>query len=74
MRAEGERHAELLEAIIKEGIKRGAFRAVDSKMAAHAILGMCNWLYQWYSPEGRLKPEEIAGIFADLVMDGLVTR
>ncbi len=71
VRAEGERHAELLEKIIREGIKRGAFRQVDSKMAAHAVLGMCNWLYQWYDPDGRLKPEEIASIFSDLVIGGL---
>ncbi len=71
MRAEGERHAELVEQIIAQGIRRGAFRRIDTKMAAHAILGMCNWLYQWYSPEGRLKPEAIADIFADLVIRGL---
>jgi AcrR family transcriptional regulator len=71
VRAEGERHARLLEHIIQQGIVAGDFRAVDSKMTAHAILGMCNWLYQWYSPSGRLKPQEIAGIFSDLVVDGL---
>ncbi len=74
VRAEGERHARLLEQIIQEGITQKDFRAVDSKMAAHAILGMCNWLYQWYSPEGRLTPHEIAVIFSDLVVDGLARR
>jgi AcrR family transcriptional regulator len=69
--AEGEQHARLLEQIIKEGITTKDFRAVDTKMTAHAILGMCNWLYQWYSPEGRLKPHEIAEIFSDLVIGGL---
>ncbi len=71
VRAEGERHARLLEQIIKQGITAKDFRAVDSKMTAHAILGMCNWLYQWYSPEGRLTPHEIAEIFSDLVVGGL---
>ena len=74
VRAEGERHARLLERIIQEGIATKDFRAVDSKMAAHAILGMCNWLYQWYSPAGRLTPHEIAVIFSDLVVDGLARR
>jgi len=71
VRAEGERHARLLERIIQQGIAAKDFRAVDSKMTAHAILGMCNWLYQWYSQTGRLKPHEIAEIFSDLVVDGL---
>lgn len=71
VRAEGERHARLLERIIQQGMTAKDFRAVDSKMTAHAILGMCNWLYQWYSPAGRLKPHEIAEIFSDLVVGGL---
>jgi AcrR family transcriptional regulator len=71
VRAEGERHARLLEQIITLGIATKDFRAVDSKMTAHAILGMCNWLYQWYSPAGRLKPHEIAQIFSDLIVGGL---
>lgn len=72
VRAEGERHARLIEQIIKEGIAKRYFRPTDSKMMAYAILGMCNWLYQWYSPAGRLSPHEIAVIFSDLVVDGLV--
>ena len=71
VRAEGERHARLLEQIIEQGISHKDFRHVDTKMAAHAILGMCNWLYQWYAPEGRLSPQEIAAIFSDLALDGL---
>lgn len=74
MRTEGERHAELLEQIIRQGIASGNFRKVDSKMAAHAILGMCNWLYQWYSPDGRLTPQQIAKVFADLIVLGLASR
>lgn len=72
VRAEGERHARLLEQIIQQGITSKDFRAIDTKMAAHAILGMCNWLYQWYSPDGRLTPQQIAEIFSDLTVDGLI--
>jgi AcrR family transcriptional regulator len=74
VRAEGERHARLLERLIEQGIKSGDFRQVDVKMSAHAILGMCNWLYQWYSPDGRLQPHEIAVIFSDLMIDGLTNK
>ncbi len=71
---QAERHARLLEQIIQDGIRAGEFRAVDPKMAAHAILGMCNWLYQWYSPGGRLSPEGIAQIFSDLALRGLTAH
>ena len=69
--AEAERHAELLEAILAEGVQTGEFRELDVTMTAHAIVGMCNWLYQWYSPEGKLSPSEIASIFGDIVVHGI---
>lgn len=71
VRAEAEQHARLLEKIIQQGITSRAFRAADVKMSALAIIGMCNWLYQWYSPDGRLTPQQIAEIFSTLVIDGL---
>ena len=72
VRAEGEKHAHLIEKILLEGITHKDFHAMDTKMVALAILGMCNWLYQWYSPDGRLTPQQIAVIFSDMVIDGLV--
>lgn len=71
VRAEGEKHARLLERILQQGIDRKDFHAMDTQMVALAILGMCNWLYQWYSPDGRLSPKGIAVIFSELVVDGL---
>jgi AcrR family transcriptional regulator len=74
MRAEGEKHARLIEKILAEGIARKEFRALDTRMVALAILGMCNWLYQWYSPEGRLTPQQIAQIFSDTVLNGITRQ
>lgn len=71
VRAEAERHARLLQEILQEGIARGEFREVDSKVTTNAILGMCNWLHQWYSPTGRLSPEQIADLYSDLIVGGL---
>jgi AcrR family transcriptional regulator len=74
VRAEGEKHARLIEKILQEGIARKNFRARDTRMVTLAILGMCNWLYQWYSPDGRLTPQQIAVIFSDLVISGLTRQ
>jgi len=71
VRAEAEEHARLLEKIIQQGVTAGEFRATDVKLTALAILGMCNWLYQWYSPDGRLSPSQIAAIFSDTIIHGL---
>lgn len=69
--AEAERHAELIETILREGIEARLFRDCNVTVTARAIIGMCNWIYQWYSPEGKLTPREIAAIFGDLVLDGV---
>jgi AcrR family transcriptional regulator len=73
IRAEAERHAELLEAILQEGIRAHEFRDCNVKITVRAIIGMCNWIYQWYSAEGKLTPREIAVIFSDLVVGGVRT-
>lgn len=72
IRAEAQRHARILEQIIQEGVTQGEFRTMDTKIATHAILGMCNWIYQWYSPNGRLSPQAIADEFADLIISGMI--
>jgi hypothetical protein len=35
------------------------------------VLGMCNWVYRWYNPNGELSAQEIAEIFTRLVLEGL---
>jgi AcrR family transcriptional regulator len=63
----------LFQKILGEGIRAGEFRSMDTKIVSFGILGMCNWLYQWYSPEGRLSARKIGEIFADLLFHGLST-
>ncbi len=71
LRGEGKRHAELLASILQQGIASGEFRKVNVTITTRAILGMCNWLYEWYSPEGALTPREIAKIFSEMILNGL---
>ena len=37
-----------LAAVIEEGVRSGVFRPVDSRIAAFAIVGMCNWTAFWF--------------------------
>ncbi len=55
----------LFEGVIEEGARAGEFAAADAKISALAILGMCNWLYEWYRPRGRLRPERLADELAE---------
>jgi len=71
VRAQRERYVELVNAVVERGSVLGEFRVQDARIATLGVLGMCNWLCQWYRPGGRLSPAEIGDDFADLVLDGL---
>src|SRR5687768_10149352 len=64
----------LLEAftsVIREGAEAGAFRTVDARVAAFAMIGMCNWTAAWFRGDGRLSAAEICEILADLGVGSL---
>lgn len=50
----------LFETVLADGQRRREFAAADAKISALSILGMCNWIYEWYRPRGRLRPEQLA--------------
>jgi TetR/AcrR family transcriptional regulator, cholesterol catabolism regulator len=52
--------------IIRRGMEEGYFRKADVTLTAFGILGMCNWVAQWYHPSGRASAREIAETFADM--------
>lgn len=66
-RVRGQRRAmrALFEDVIAEGMKRGELARGDAKVATLAILGMCNWLYEWYRPHGRLRAAQLAEELAE---------
>lgn len=68
---ESDRYTRLMQDIVVRGMAAGEFRPVDTTMVVMAILGACNWFYRWYDPQGRLSPQGIAAIFADLILTGL---
>jgi TetR/AcrR family transcriptional regulator, cholesterol catabolism regulator len=56
------------ERIIEEGQASGVFQpSIDPKIATYGLLGMCNWLSQWYRPEGQYSPQQIAAMFVNMV-------
>ncbi len=60
--------------LIRQGKREGVIAAdVDPKLTSMAILGMMNWLSQWYRAEGPATPERIAREMANLALGGLAS-
>ena len=50
---------------------RQAKARVSPRAAAFALLGMINWIYQWYKPEGELQAPDLIPQFTDLIFGGI---
>jgi AcrR family transcriptional regulator len=51
---------------------RGVKGAVGPRAAAFALLGMINWIYQWYKPEGELQANNLIPQFTELLFGGIL--
>jgi TetR/AcrR family transcriptional regulator, cholesterol catabolism regulator len=45
---------------------------VSPRAAAFALLGMINWIYQWYKPEGTLQAHNLIPQFTELLFGGIL--
>ncbi len=50
----------------------GGERRIAPHAAAFALLGMVNWLYQWYRAEGPLKQHALTETYTDFFFRGLL--
>ncbi|TFD93660.1 MULTISPECIES: TetR/AcrR family transcriptional regulator [Jeotgalibacillus] len=61
-----------IETLLQQGIDQGEFRPdLNPPIATFGVLGMANWSYQWFNPEGDLSEEEVARIFTDMLLKGM---
>ncbi len=56
---------EFFEKVLSQGMKKGVFRKTDVRILTLAVIAMCRSVNEWYRPDGRLTPEEIALFFTD---------
>lgn len=52
--------------------QRGSASQVTPRAAAFALLGMINWIYQWYKPDGPLTGDALARQYTDIFFKGAV--
>src|SRR5581483_6438623 len=71
VRRQRERYQCLVQEVVQRGVDLGEFATPDARVATLGVLGMCNWMVQWYRPSGRLAPGQIGEQFADVLLGGL---
>lgn len=66
-------YVHFVESLMAEVQKAGHTKgSVSPRAAAFALLGMINWIYQWYKPEGELQTHNLIPQFTDLVFGGIL--
>ena len=60
--------------LIIEGNQAGIFNGVDPSLTGRAILGVMNWTVTWYRSDGPRSATDIANLFADLLLNGLLVN
>ena len=61
-----------IEGLIRDGVERGEFRPeLNPPIITMGILGITNWSYQWFNPNGRSSDLEVAEIFVEMILKGI---
>nr|WP_108025311.1 TetR/AcrR family transcriptional regulator [Melghirimyces profundicolus] len=62
-----------IQKIIESGMEHGEFRQdLRADLVAFAILGMCNWSYNWFDPNGPVTDEELVETYMETLLNGIV--
>jgi hypothetical protein len=40
-------------------------------MITFGLLGITNWSYYWFQPDGSVSEEELTDIYVDLILNGI---
>ena len=65
-------YIQMLEDLIAQVQREEGKAMISPRLAAFALLGIVNWLYQWYRPEGPIKEPELAQSYVDFFFRGLL--
>ncbi|MEH7094303.1 TetR/AcrR family transcriptional regulator [Neobacillus vireti] len=61
-----------MQKLIEDGMKQGEFKSgLPSDILTMGILGITNWSYYWYNPDGEVSEEKIVDIFVHMILNGI---
>jgi AcrR family transcriptional regulator len=68
--AQKKAYIHFVEELIGEVRRARKSSKVNPRAAAFALLGMINWIYQWYRPEGSLEEDDLVRQYTDIFFCG----
>ncbi|MDF3312314.1 TetR/AcrR family transcriptional regulator [Rhodococcus sp. T2V] len=68
-----ERYESMVVEVLEGGARAGEFRVLDP-LVTKGILGLYNYSYSWIRPDGDRTPEEIADLFSDSLLEGVLEQ
>jgi len=66
-------YIDYLENLIRQVQQESGHPVSSPRVADFALLGMVNWLYQWFDPEGPVKQDELAEGYVSFFFRGLLS-
>lgn len=70
VRAREREYETILRDVYRSGASAGVFRGVDPTLAVGALLGACNWAYQWFRPGRGMGVQRVARELSRLLARG----
>lgn len=67
-----DRYESIFRGMLEDGMSSGELVEGDPRLGGVLVLAACNWLYNWYRPDGDYSPDEIANRFCDMILHGLL--
>lgn len=61
----------VLDAVVNHLAATGGTLAMNPKAYVNTCLGAANWVYKWYSPDGKLSPRELGADIAAVLLGPL---
>jgi AcrR family transcriptional regulator len=67
-------YIDYLEDLIRQVQPEAGKGSLSPRLAAFALLGMVNWLYQWFDPKGPIHQDELTEAYVNFFFRGLQGR
>ena len=65
---------EMFRSCLQDGVDDGSFRVPDVGIAMVAIVSLCVSVLNWYAPRGKLSPDQVGDLYAELVLSMVNAR